>query len=61
MKKNVSRIIGLVMLVIAICFVSFALRHPEMSWPLDIKITRLLYGFYVFAMIIFLIAPKKKK
>ena len=33
MKKNLSRIIGLVMAVIAIAFVVFALNHPEMSFP----------------------------
>ena len=33
MKKSISRIIGLIMLIIAIVFIMFALNHPEMSFP----------------------------
>ena len=29
MKKSISRIIGLIMLIIAIVFIMFALNHPE--------------------------------
>ena len=32
MKKSISRIIGLTMLIIAIVFIMFALNHPEMSF-----------------------------
>ena len=31
MKKSISRIIGLTMLIIAIVFIMFALNHPEKS------------------------------
>ena len=31
MKKRISRILGLIMLIIAIAFIVFALNHPEMS------------------------------
>ena len=44
MKKHISRIIGLVMIVIAIAFVAFALNHPEMSFPWSNTITWGLYG-----------------
>ncbi len=32
MKKRISRILGLIMLIIAIAFMVFALNHPEMSF-----------------------------
>ena len=34
MKKSISRIIGLIMLIIAIVFIMFALNHPEKSSPM---------------------------
>ena len=61
MKKNVSRIIGLIMAVMAIIFVVFALNHPEMSFPWSNTITWVLYGLYAIVMVILLIAPTKKK
>ena len=44
MKKSISRIIGLTMLIIAIVFIMFALNHPEKSFPWSNTITWL--GFY---------------
>ena len=32
MKKSISRIIDLIMLIIAIVFIMIALNHPEMSF-----------------------------
>ena len=32
MAKKTSRIIGLIMLIVAIAFVFFALKHPEASF-----------------------------
>lgn len=61
MKKNVSRIIGLIMVVIAIAFVVFALNHPEMSFPWINTITWVLYGLYAIVTAVLLIAPTKKK
>ena len=61
MKKNVSRIIGLVMVIIAIAFVAFALNHPEMSFPWSNTITWTLYGAYAIVTVVLLIAPTKKK
>ncbi len=46
MKKSISRIIGLIMLIIAIVFIVFALNHPEKSFPWNNTITWLLYGVY---------------
>ena len=61
MKKSISRIIGLIMLIIAIVFIMFALNHPEMSFPLNNTITWLMYGVYFFVIVVLLIAPKMKK
>ena len=61
MKKSTSRIVGLVMLIIAVAFIAFALNHPEMSFPWNNTITWLLYGLYVLVTVVLLIAPKMKK
>ena len=61
MKKSASRIIGLLMLIIAVIFIMFALNHPEMSFPWNNTITWLLYGLYVLVIVVLFIAPKMKK
>ncbi len=61
MKKSTSRIIGLLMLIIAVIFIMFALNHPEMSFPWNNTITWLLYGLYFLGTVVLLIAPKMKK
>ena len=61
MKKSASRIVGLVMLIIAVAFIVFALNHPEMSFPWNNIITWLLYGLYVLVIVVLFIAPKMKK
>ena len=61
MKKNTSRIIGLIMLIIAVAFILFALNHPEMSFPWNNTITWLLYGLYFLVTVVLLITPKMKK
>ena len=60
MKKSASRIIGLLMLIIAVIFIMFALNHPEMSFPWNNTITWLLYGLYFLVTVVLLIAPKMK-
>ena len=60
MKKSISRIIGLIMLIIAIVFIMFALNHPEKSFPWNNTITWLLYGVYFLVTVVLLIAPKMK-
>ena len=59
--KNMSRIIGLIMVAIAIIFVGFALKHPERSLPWSNTITWVLYGLYALVTAVLLIAPVKKK
>ena len=61
MKKSASRIIGLLMLIIAGIFIMFAMNHPEMSFPWNNTITWLLYGLYFLVTVVLLIAPKMKK
>ena len=61
MKKRISRIIGLTMLIIAIVFIMFALNDPEKSFPWSNTITWLLYGVYFLVTVVLLIAPKIKK
>ena len=61
MKKSISRIIGVIMLIVAIVFIVFALNHPEMSFPWNNTITWLLYGLYILVTVMLLIAPKTKK
>ena len=61
MKKSISRIIGVIMLIIAIVFIMFALKHPEKSFPWNNTIAWLLYGVYFLVTVVLLIAPKMKK
>ena len=61
MKKSISRIIGVIMLIVAIVFIMFALNHPEKSSPWNNTITWLLYGIYFLVAVVLLIAPKMKK
>ena len=61
MKKSISRIIGVIMLIVALVFIVFALNHPEMSFPWNNTITWLLYGLYVLVTVVLFIAPKMKK
>ena len=61
MKKSISRIIGVIMLIVAIVFIVFALNHPEKSFPWNNTFTWLLYGIYFLVTVVLLIAPKMKK
>ena len=61
MAKKTSRIIGIVMLVLAIAFIIFAFSHPEMSFPWSNTITYLLYGVYFIVMVVMFVAAFKKK
>ena len=60
MKKSISRIIGVIMLIVAIVFIMFALNHPEKSFPWNNTITWLLYGVYFLVAVVLLIAPRIK-
>ena len=60
-NKSISRIIGVIMLIVAFVFIMFALNHPEKSFPWNNTITWLLYGVYFLVTVVLLIAPKMKK
>lgn len=55
MKSRTSIIIGTIMLIIAGGFVSFAMQHPELSFPWSQRITFMLYGAYIWFVFRFLI------
>ena len=55
MKSRTSIIIGTIMLIIAGGFVSFAMQHPELSFPWSQRITFMLYGAYIWFIFRFLI------
>ena len=59
--KKILRICGVIMVLIAVCFVIFALCHPEMSFPWDNAVTYTIYGIYVAVTAFLLLAPTKKK
>ena len=59
--KITTKVIGLLMILIAIVFVIFALIHPEMSFPWSNNITFTLYGMYALVTVVLLIVPRKKK
>jgi len=58
-NKKISRIIGMIMLVVAIIFLVFALNNPQASWNWNNTITYTLYIIYLVVMIFLLIAPLK--
>ena len=55
MKKSTSLTIGVVLAVIAVCFVRYAAGHPEASFPWSNRITFMLYGVYVWLLLKFLV------
>lgn len=59
MNKKISRIIGMIMLVVAIIFLVFALNNPQASWNWNNTITYTLYIIYLVVMIFLLISPLK--
>ena len=61
MIKKYSRIIAVIMLVIAIVFIFIALNNPQASFPWSNEITYILYGVYLCLMIVLFIAPFKRK
>ena len=59
--KKYSRITATVMLIAFAGFVIFALNHPDMSSPWSNTISYILYGAYLFVMVILFIAPGGNK
>ena len=59
MTKKYSRIIAVIMLIIAVIFILAALNNPQASFPWSNTITYILYGIYVVIMVVLFIAPFK--
>lgn len=50
-----------VLIVIAVCFVIYAMWHPELSFPWSASITYVLYGLYVDGIVLLFILAFWKK
>ena len=57
--KKKSRIIALIMLVVAIAFFAFAISHPTAGFPWSNAITYFIYAVYILIMVLLFIAPHK--
>ena len=55
MNRKTSLIIGVSLLVIAICFIGYAVNHPEAAFPWSNKVTFMLYGMYIWLIFKFLL------
>ena len=51
--KN-TKIIGIIMLIVACLFIIYAFNHPEASFPWRNQMTYILYGCYLLVMVILL-------
>lgn len=61
MRKKHSRILALLMLILAAAWFLFALNNPQASFPWDNTVTYLLYGLYTLGMVVLFIAPFRRK
>lgn len=50
-KSKIFLLIGCLMLAAAICFVIYALQHPEGFLNISVKSTYILYAIYVLIML----------
>ena len=57
MTKKHSRIIAVIMLVIAVIFIGIALNNPQASFPWSNTITYIFYGIYIIVMMVLFVAP----
>ena len=55
MKKKSSLIVGIILLIAAICFIGYALAHPEASFPWSNRVSFMIYGIYIWMMFKFLL------
>ena len=61
MDKNRNRIIGVLMLIVAVLFIGFSLYNPQASFPFSNTITYFIYAIYISIMAILLVNGFKKK
>ena len=55
MKKKSFLIIGIILLIVANCFIGYALAHPEASFPWSNRVSFMLYGIYIWMIFKFLL------
>lgn len=55
MNKKVSLLIGIFLLVIAVCFMGYVFHHPEAAFPWSNRVTFMLYGIYIWLLFKFLL------
>lgn len=55
MKKNTSLTIGAVLCAAAVCFIGYAVNHPEAAFPWSNRTTFMLYGAYIWLLFRFLV------
>ena len=60
MTKKHSRIIAVIMLVIAVIFIGIALNNPQASFPWSNTITYIFYGIYIIVLMVLFVAPCNK-
>ena len=54
MSKKNSLLIGILLLILAVCFWGYAANHPEAAFPWSNRVTFLLYGAYIYLIFKFL-------
>lgn len=47
MNKRTSLLIGTFLLIVAACFIGYAMNHPEATFPWNNRVTFLFYGIYI--------------
>lgn len=59
-KVNWYLIIGMGMLIFAVCFFMYALGHPEASFSINIYFTYILFIAYIIVMICMIVKGVKR-
>ncbi len=55
MKKKIYLLIGIFLLIIAVCFMCYVFNHPEAISPWGNRVTFILYGIYIWLLFKFLL------
>ena len=60
MRKSVFAVIGTIMIIIAVCFVAYALHHPEAFFPWPNSVTYTLFALYGIATVVMFVLAARK-
>ena len=55
MNKKTSLLIGILLLIIAACFIGYAVNHPEATFLWNNRVSFMLYGIYIWLIFKFLL------